>query len=160
MSEDKIEPTEEVESRVDKLKDVVKRNWKPYCMGAGTVIGIVVIAGVTCYFTRGRKIVILSKMPLLGEIIPSEGRNLTIKQLGIFNKGTFHITNNHGAPVQRFSRMIECVETGRMTPTVVEMAAEMDVSASHITKHLGYPSMYPSVKGYHFKHRGYVVPTI
>ena len=29
MSEDEIEPTEEVETRFNKFKDVAKRNWKP-----------------------------------------------------------------------------------------------------------------------------------
>jgi hypothetical protein len=58
MSKAAVEPIEEVESKLDKVKGVVKRNWKPFAIGVGTVSIIV----VTCYVTRGRRIVIVSKV--------------------------------------------------------------------------------------------------
>jgi hypothetical protein len=158
MSKDEIEPIEEIETRFDKIKDVVKRNWKPFVIGVGTTTGIVVIASVTCYVTRGRKIVIVSKVPLLGELIPNEGRNIIMNR-PIFKKSPiYNVTNNFGAPVNRLTRVVKCVETGQTTTAINHMAADMDLSASHISRHLDYPEMYPSVKGYHFNHMGYAIP--
>jgi hypothetical protein len=71
MSEDEIEPIEEIESKLDKVKGVVKRNWKPFAIGVGSTVTVIVIAGVTTYVTRGRRTVIVP-----GEVIANNMNSL------------------------------------------------------------------------------------
>jgi hypothetical protein len=71
MSEDELEPIEEIESKLDKVKGVVKRNWKPFAIGVGSTVTVIVIAGVTTYVTRGRRTVIVP-----GEVIANNMNSL------------------------------------------------------------------------------------
>lgn len=144
MSEGEVEPTGKFREKLDKVKEVVKKNWKPFTVG-------VVLTTATIVVTKRVNLSRYSNM--------YSGGNNFIMHRPIFKKSPiYHVTNNFGAPYNRLTRAVKCVETGHDAISISQMAQDMDLHRSQINQHLNHPDMYPDVKGYHFKSLGYVLP--
>ena len=125
MSENEIEPTEEVVSKLDKFKDVAKRNWKPFTVAVvGTGVTLIVTKRVTTrymgYYT----------MPL----------DKYIKEIYLPNLRRILGPNWKG--------MVRCVENGRVFFSAEEAAKKMNLSKQHMSQHLS--GKRHNVGGYHF----------
>lgn len=135
------------ESKLDRAKEVARNNWKPFTVGVVVTTGVIVTAIVT-------KRVIFPRYLYMC----SGGTNFIMHRPILKKSPVYYVTNMFGAPYNRLSRAIRCVETGEETLSISKMASEMGLSASHICQHLNFPEMYPSVKGYHFESLGYTMP--
>jgi hypothetical protein len=144
MPDEIVEQNEESEGKLDRFKAHIKRNQVKYAFGAG----IVVTVGIYVVTKR----VTVRYMP-----VRIEGTNLLMNRVLFKKSAMYHITNVFGAPVNRLSIVVKCVETGVEKNSLAAMAREMGISKSALSQHLNFPDMHPSVQGYHFKKLGYAV---
>jgi len=127
MSEDELEPIEEVESKLDKVKDAVKRNWKPFAVG-------VVFTGVTFVVTR--------RITL--RYFPTNAMRINSKM--IFRDSTLYFNTwarKQGPP----SYVIRCVETGQIFTSQAEACRELGINPRSMSYHLNGRPGYETVLG-------------
>jgi hypothetical protein len=139
MSEDVVEPIEEVESKLDKVKGVVKRNWKPFAIGVGTISIIV----VTCYVTRGRKVLVLSKASP-GDVI---AHNMNTMFGPFFSKQNFTTVHYTGAPGNP-GIMNYWVEGRQVFPSFKSASVATDIPQYMISESVR--GIRPDAMGQHF----------
>src|SRR5580765_8505268 len=120
MSEDELEPIEEVESKLDKVKGVVKRNWKPFAVG-------VVFTGVTFVVTK--------RITL--RYFPTNTMRINSKMVFKGNTMFFNTwARKQGSP----SYVIRCQETGKIYTSQAEACRELGINPARMSRHLnGYP---------------------
>ena len=139
MSEDEIEPIEEIESKLDKVKGVVKRNWKPFAIGVGSTVTVIVIAGVTTYVTRGRRVVVVP-----GEVIANNMNSLFGPFFSKQSLTLMNYTGTRGNP----GMLTYWIEGQQVFPTQ-SMAAEFTgISKNAISKNMR--GLVEDAAGQHF----------
>lgn len=131
---------EEIEpkSKLDKAKEVVKKNWKPFTVG-------VVLTGVTFVVTRRLHV----------RYLYLEGTNTIIHKAVVKDGGSLYKVFNIYGPGfknQGPSWMVRCLETKQVFKSQDHAAKVMKLSKGHLSQHLN--GMRPSVGGYRFERIG------
>lgn len=138
MSDGEIEP-KKYQEKLDKAKELIKKNWKPFTVG-------VILTTVTFVVTR--KVI---KM----RYIPIEGTNTIITKAVIKDEGRLYNVFNiygHGFKNHGPSWMVKCKETGRLYRSQEHAAHVMGLSKEQMSAHLnGHRN---NVGGYHFERQG------
>lgn len=141
MSEGEIERNSKYQEKLDKTKEVIKNNWKPFTVG-------VVFTGVTLVVTRRFT---LRYMHL-------EGTNVMVHKAIINDGGTFYKVFNiyeSGFKNRGPSWMVRCKETGKLYRSQKQAAKVMNLSREQMSKHLNTgPNQLSNVGGYHFERIG------
>lgn len=147
MEENRVESDPEPMGRFDKAKKYVKDNWQPIAIGAG--VTVVTIGGI-----------IVTKRVIFPRYLymHSGGSNFILHRPRFWKSPVYFVTNMFGAPYNRLSRVVRCVETGHETLSISQMAKDMSLNRSQINQHLNFPDLHPSVGGYHFESLGYTLP--
>jgi len=140
MSEDDVENNRERKSKLDRTKEVVRKNWKPFTVG----VGITTITIVTIIVTKR----IISPTPLEGTNIFID-RSVVNDQASLYK--VFNIYSpgfkNHGP-----SWMVKCLETGKLFRSQEHAVKVMGLSRDHMSNHLN--GARHNVGGYHFERIG------
>ena len=122
-----------------KIKEIIKQNWKPFAIGAGTTVTVVVIVGVTFYVTRGRRVVVVP-----GEVIANNMNSLFGP---FFSKQQLTLTNYTGTPGNP-GMLTYWVEGQQIFPTQTMAAEFTGNSVTAISRNVR--GLSESVDGQHF----------
>lgn len=139
MPEDNVEHNWKHQDKLDKAKEVIKNNWKPFTVG-------VVFTGVTLLVTKR---VVTPRFMLV------EGANAVIHKAVLKdNSALYKVFNiyNIGFKNKGPSWIVKCVETGRVFASQKHAAKVMGLSKDHISNHLN--GLRDHVSGYHFVRLG------
>lgn len=134
MSEvEEIEP----ESRLDKAKEVIKKNWKPITVGVVlTVVTVVVTRRVTLRYMNTTAMRI---------------NKMTIKD-SVFYIETY--ARKQGPP----SYVIRCRETGEIFTSQAEACRILGIHPSRLSRHLNGHEGYETILGNSWKRSAVAVP--
>lgn len=61
-----------------------------------------------------------------------------------------------GGQVGRPSKPIRCVETGQIFPSINAAAQELGIPQGNLSKHLKYPQVFHTIKGYKFAYHHHI----
>jgi hypothetical protein len=139
MPEVEVEQNEEQPKKLDKVKGVIKRNWKPFAIGAGTIIVIYIVTKRvdTRYLSGTIRTALLAN-------------KVTVKDQGVLLIQTFERWK--GAP----GWMVRCVETGQVFTSQTAAARHVGVDASTLSKHVR--GLTEHAGGYHFVRVAMAIP--
>lgn len=128
---EEIEP----DSKLDKAKEVIKKNWKPFTVG-------VVLTGVTLVVTR--------------RVFPNQTGILINKMVikdNVFLIETY--ARKQGSP----SYLIQCIETGKKWLSQLDLAHELGVSPSLISSRFKDGNgAIAAIDGNHYKRVAMAIP--
>jgi hypothetical protein len=136
-----IEPNLKYQEKLDKAKETIKKNWKPFTIG-------VTLTAVTFIVTRRitmRYLPVEGTTVIIHKAIVKDGSSL-YKVFNIYSDGF----KQHGP-----SWMVRCLETGTLFRSQEHAARVMDLSKDHMSNHLN--GTRHNVGGYHFERIGVAV---
>ena len=115
------------QEQLDKVKDTVKRNWKPFAAGF-------VFAGITCVIMRGR----IEPLALRGGSIGSLALSgdLNIRPLAFLSKQTNNIFVTIKQEIGRPPYLIHDITSDLWYGSQSKAAKALGVSNSHMSNHL------------------------
>lgn len=120
---------EKNERKLDKLKKVVKKNWKPFTVG-------VIFTGVTVVVTR--------KITL--RYFPTNVMRINNGGVININNGVSYFTTyarRQGPP----SYVIRCVETGQIFTSQAEACRVLGISQREMSRHLNHHPGFETITG-------------
>jgi hypothetical protein len=137
MSEVKIEYNRKYKEKLDKVKEISKRNWKPFTIG-------VVLTGVTFIVTKR-----VSTRHINTTVMRIH--KMTIKDC-VFYIQTY--ARKQGPP----SYVIRCIETGEIFTSQAEACRQLGIDPSRLSRHLNGHKGYETILGNGYKRAAVAVP--
>jgi hypothetical protein len=125
MSEVKIEYNRKYKEKLDKVKEISKRNWKPFTIS-------VVLTGVTFIVTKRVSTQYINTIAM------------RIPKIRVKNR-VFYIQTYARKKTPPMKNVIQCIETGEIFPSQAEACRQLGINPSRLSRHLSGHKGYETI---------------